>query len=162
MRSKRSAALALGLAAAVLAALVASSVGTASRAALTKAAIVTDTAGLNDRSFNHLANLGLQKAKKDLKVQGRAYVSKTSQDYLPNFVAVGNGLGSGYLGPKYAPLIVRDLARGLPDLAPAAGVSDIDDRASLVEELDQAFLTDYAAAAKKAHLTGFQRALLGS
>ena len=87
MRSKRSAALALALAAAVLAALVASSVGTASRAALTKAAIVTDTAGLNDRSFNHLANLGRLKAQKDLKVQSRAFISKSSQDYLPNMVA---------------------------------------------------------------------------
>jgi len=87
VRSKRSAALALALAAAVLAALVASSVGTASRAALTKAAIVTDTAGLNDRSFNHLANLGRLKAQKDLKVQSRAFISKSSQDYLPNMVA---------------------------------------------------------------------------
>ena len=90
MTSKRSAAVALALAATVLAALAAVSVGSAAPAkpaALTKAAIVTDTAGLNDRSFNHLANLGLQKAKKDLKVQGRAYISKTSQDYLPNFVA---------------------------------------------------------------------------
>ncbi len=91
MRSKRSAALALALAAAVLAALVASSVGTASRAALTKAAIVTDTAGLNDRSFNHLANLGRLKAQKDLKIQSRAFISKSSQDYLPNMVAAAQG-----------------------------------------------------------------------
>jgi hypothetical protein len=78
---------------------------------------------------------------------------------LPNFVAVGNTLGSGYLGPKYAPLVVRDLSKGLPDLTPAPGVSDVASRASLVEELDQAFLTDYGAASTKAHLTGFQRAL---
>ncbi len=91
MRSKRSAALALALAAAVLTALVASSVGTASRAALTKAAIVTDTAGLNDRSFNHLANVGRLKAQKNLKVQSRAFISKSSQDYLPNMVAAAQG-----------------------------------------------------------------------
>ena len=78
---------------------------------------------------------------------------------LPNFVAVGNALGPGYLGPKYAPLVVRDLSKGLPDLAPAPGVSDLASRASLVEELDQAFLGDRAAASTRAHLTGFQRAL---
>ena len=64
---------------------------------------------------------------------------------MPNFVAVGNAPSSGYLGPKFAPLIVRDLGKSLPDLTPAPGVGDIDDRASLVEELDRAFLNDYAA-----------------
>jgi hypothetical protein len=78
---------------------------------------------------------------------------------LPNFVSVGNTLGSGYLGPKYAPLVVRDMSKGLPDLAPAPGVRDVGDRASLVEELDRAFMTDYGAPSTKAHLTGFQRAL---
>jgi uncharacterized protein (DUF1501 family) len=78
---------------------------------------------------------------------------------LPNFVAVGNALGSGYLGPKYAPLIVRDLSRGLPDLKPATGTGGTAPRASLVEELDQAFMTDYGATSTKAHLTGFKRAM---
>ncbi len=78
---------------------------------------------------------------------------------LPNFVAVGNALGSGYLGPKFAPLIVRDLSRGLPDLKPASGPADVAPRASLVEELDQAFMTDYGAGSTRAHLTGFKRAV---
>jgi hypothetical protein len=78
---------------------------------------------------------------------------------LPNFVGVGNAPGSGYLGPKFAPLIVRDLSKGLPDLKPPAGASAIADRASLVEELDEAFMTDYGAGSTRAHLTGFKRAL---
>jgi uncharacterized protein (DUF1501 family) len=78
---------------------------------------------------------------------------------LPNFVAVGNAPGAGYLGPKFAPLVVRDLSKGLPDLAPPPGVTDLGDRASLVEELDRAFMTDYGAASTRAHLTGFQRAV---
>jgi hypothetical protein len=78
---------------------------------------------------------------------------------LPNFVAVGNSLGSGYLGPKYAPLIVRDLSRGLPDLKPLGGTGGTAGRASLVEELDQAFMNDYGATSTKAHLTGFKRAM---
>jgi uncharacterized protein (DUF1501 family) len=77
---------------------------------------------------------------------------------LPNFVAVGNAPGSGYLGPKYAPLIVRDLTRGLPDLKSASN-ADVASRASLVEELDQAFMTDYGVGSTRAHLTGFKRAV---
>jgi uncharacterized protein (DUF1501 family) len=76
---------------------------------------------------------------------------------LPSFVAVGPTLGAGYLGPKYAPLVVGELGKSLPDLKP--GADDLDDRASLVEELDRAFLTDYGAASTKAHATGFARAL---
>jgi hypothetical protein len=78
---------------------------------------------------------------------------------LPNFVAVGGTQGPGYLGPKYAPLIVRDFGRGLPDLQPFAGVKDIDERASLVEELDKAFLNDYGVSSTRAHTTGLQRAV---
>jgi basic membrane protein A and related proteins len=58
-------------------------------AAIQKAAIITDTNGLADRSFNHLANLGRLKAQKDLKLQTRAFISATSSDYLPNHVAAG-------------------------------------------------------------------------
>jgi hypothetical protein len=77
---------------------------------------------------------------------------------LPNFVAVGGTLGPGYLGPRFAPLIVNDFERGLPDLRPVAG-ADIDARASLVEELDRAFLTDYQAPSTRAHQTYLQRAV---
>jgi basic membrane protein A and related proteins len=62
----------------------ASTAGTPSRSAAIKAAIVTDTAGLNDRSFNALANKGRLRAQKELKIQTRVYISKTSADYRPN------------------------------------------------------------------------------
>jgi basic membrane protein A and related proteins len=58
--------------------------GNTSRSATFKAAIVTDTAGLNDRSFNALANKGRLRAQKDLKIETRVYISKTSADYRPN------------------------------------------------------------------------------
>lgn len=76
---------------------------------------------------------------------------------LPNFVAVGNTMGPGYLGPRYAPLIVNDFDRGLPDLKPFTG--DVDERATLVEELDKAFLNDYQANSTRAHQASFQKAL---
>src|SRR5262249_1461029 len=78
---------------------------------------------------------------------------------LPNFVAVGNTLGPGYLGPKNAPLMVGDFERGLPDLKPFTDQSDIDSKASLVDELDKAFMTDYQAASIKTHHTRYHRAV---
>jgi basic membrane protein A and related proteins len=87
VRSRRSAAVALALASAVLAALAAGSVGTAAPQLTVKGAIITDTAGLNDKSFNFLANKGRLRAEKELNIQTRAFVSTTEADYLPNHVA---------------------------------------------------------------------------
>ena len=49
-----------------------------------KVGVVTDIGGLNDRSFNALANKGLQDAEKQLGVQGRVLISKSNADYIPN------------------------------------------------------------------------------
>ena len=49
-----------------------------------KIALVTDIGGLNDKSFNHLADLGLEKAKTDFKIQGDVVESKSGDDYVPN------------------------------------------------------------------------------
>ena len=40
-----------------------------------KVGLVTDIGGLNDRSFNQLANEGLERAKSELGVEGRALTS---------------------------------------------------------------------------------------
>jgi basic membrane protein A and related proteins len=49
-----------------------------------KAGVVTDIGGLNDRSFNFLANKGLEDAEGDLGVEGRVLISKSNGDYVPN------------------------------------------------------------------------------
>jgi len=49
-----------------------------------KVGLVTDIGGLNDRSFNALANKGLQDAEKQLGVTGRVLISKSNADYVPN------------------------------------------------------------------------------
>ena len=49
-----------------------------------KVGLVTDIGGLNDKSFNHLAYVGLQKAIADFGVQGDVTESKTGDDYVPN------------------------------------------------------------------------------
>src|SRR3954464_8292301 len=46
--------------------------------------LVTDIGGLNDRSFNQLANQGLEQAKSQLGIDGRGLVSKSNADYVPN------------------------------------------------------------------------------
>jgi basic membrane protein A len=57
---------------------------TATEATPFKVALVTDIGGLDDRSFNFLANKGLQDAKKRLGIQGRVYISGSNRDYAPN------------------------------------------------------------------------------
>jgi basic membrane protein A len=49
-----------------------------------KIGLVTDIGGLDDRSFNFLANKGLDRAKSDLGVEGRVVVSRSNADYVPN------------------------------------------------------------------------------
>jgi basic membrane protein A len=72
-----------------ISALTVASIGSAKPAAPAKlkVALVTDTGGLNDKSFNHLAYVGLQKAQKDLGISGRVFISKSSADYIPNLTA---------------------------------------------------------------------------
>lgn len=67
-----------------------------------KIGLVTDVGGLNDKSFNHLADVGLEKAKTDFKIQGDVVESKTGDDYIPNltnFASKGYDLviGVGFL-----------------------------------------------------------------
>jgi basic membrane protein A len=49
-----------------------------------KVGLVTDIGGLNDRSFNQLANEGLERAKSELGVDTKVLVSKSDADYIPN------------------------------------------------------------------------------
>ncbi len=59
-----------------------------------KVTLVTDIGGLDDRSFNFLANKGLQEAKKKLAIDGTVFISKSDRDYVPNLTrAARNGSG---------------------------------------------------------------------
>ncbi len=46
--------------------------------------LVTDIGGLNDRGFNHLSSVGLQRAESELGVEQRVYQAKSTQEYVPN------------------------------------------------------------------------------
>jgi basic membrane protein A and related proteins len=53
-----------------------------------KAGLVTDIGGLNDRSFNFLANKGLEDAEKELGIEGRVLISDSNGDYVPNLTTL--------------------------------------------------------------------------
>jgi basic membrane protein A and related proteins len=90
------------VAAVLLLAACGSSSSSSAPAKVFKIGLVTDIGGLNDKSFNHLADLGLQKAITDFKVQGDVIESKSGDDYIPNltnFASKGYDLviGVGFL-----------------------------------------------------------------
>jgi basic membrane protein A len=67
-----------------------------------KIGLVTDIGGLNDRSFNHLAFLGLQRAKAKLSVDTRVLTSSSGSDYIPNLATLAQQnydliIGVGFL-----------------------------------------------------------------
>ncbi len=52
-----------------------------------KIGLVTDIGQLNDRGFNHLAFVGLQRAQTELGVSGRVVQSNSAADYIPNLTS---------------------------------------------------------------------------
>jgi basic membrane protein A and related proteins len=78
------------------------SASSAPRGKKIKVGLVTDIGGLNDRSFNQLANEGLQRAVKELGVDGRVLISKQNSDYIPNLTTLAQQkydliIGNGFL-----------------------------------------------------------------
>src|SRR5919201_4542057 len=64
-----------------------------------KFGLVTDIGGLNDKGFNHLSYVGLQRAQKQLTtaggVKGRVFITNSANDRKPNLqtaAQTGNGL----------------------------------------------------------------------
>jgi basic membrane protein A len=53
-----------------------------------KAGVVTDIGGLNDRSFNALANKGRKDAQADLGAETRVLISDSNADYVPNLTTL--------------------------------------------------------------------------
>lgn len=57
-----------------------------------RVAMITDTGGINDQSFNALAWQGLQRAQEELGIEIKYFESKTEADYSPNLeTAVDEG-----------------------------------------------------------------------
>src|SRR5215218_2260296 len=81
-----------------------------------KVGLVTDIGGLNDRSFNQLANEGLERAKKELGVEGRVLTSSKNSDYVPNLSSLAQQkydivIGVGFLMAE----AMETVAKKFPD-----------------------------------------------
>ncbi len=64
--------------------------------------LVTDIGGLDDRSFNFLANMGLERSQEQLGVDGRVLISRSEADYVPNLTTLARDdydliIGVGFL-----------------------------------------------------------------
>jgi basic membrane protein A len=56
-----------------------------------KVCLITDKGGLNDKSFNHLADVGFEKAKSQLGITGTVEESHSANDYAPNLQLCATG-----------------------------------------------------------------------
>jgi len=71
----------------ISAAFLATGSGQATPNQTVRVALVADTGSLNDKGFNTLAVQGLEKAEKELGIQGRVYPTATAADRTPNLQA---------------------------------------------------------------------------
>ena len=116
-----------------------------------KIGLVTDIGGLNDRSFNHLAYLGLQNAEHQLGVQGEVLQSNSDSDYVPNLqTAAAHGdnlvIAVGFLMES----AVEKVAKAFPntnfaiiDSGPAKPIPNL--KSLLFHEQDGGYIAGYLA-----------------
>jgi basic membrane protein A len=79
--------------------------------------LVTDIGGLDDRSFNFLANEGLTRAEEELGVEGRVVISRANSDYVPNLSSLAQQdydlvIGVGFLMAE----AIETVANRFPDV----------------------------------------------
>ena len=79
---------------------------------------------------------------------------------VPNFVSIGNRTyGSGFLGPKYQPLIITSPSRGVEDLKTTVTEKQFSTRLDLLQEMETAFRGEYKADVIADHKTTYERAV---
>ena len=128
-----------------------------------KVGLSTDTGGLNDRSFNHLAYIGLQKAAGELGVQTRVVEATAPSDYIPNLSALAKQHYDLVIGVGFTEIdALKAVAKQFPNTHFAiVDVSNADEgglknvEGLLFREQEAGYLAGYAAglAAKQRHGT---------
>lgn len=79
---------------------------------------------------------------------------------VPSFVTIGGrSFGSGFLGPKYQPLLVTDPARGVEDMKALVSDSQFNNRLGLLEQMEKGFSQEYQAGTITDHKTTYERAV---
>jgi len=118
-----------------------------------KVGLSTDIGGLNDRSFNHLAYVGLQKAQQDLGVQTRVVQSASPADYIPNLSKLAEEGYNLVIGVGYTEIdALKAVAKQFPKTHFAiVDVSNADEgglknvQGLLFREQEAGYLAGYAA-----------------
>jgi basic membrane protein A len=118
-----------------------------------KVGLSTDTGGLNDRSFNHLAYVGLQRAAGELGVQTRVVTSKSPSDYIPNLTALAKQGYDLIIGVGFTEIdALKTVAKAFPKTHFAiVDVSNADEgnlknvEGLLFKEQEAGYLAGYAA-----------------
>ncbi|HET7449271.1 MAG TPA: BMP family ABC transporter substrate-binding protein [Gaiellaceae bacterium] len=118
-----------------------------------KVGLSTDIGGLNDRSFNHLAYVGLQRAGKELGVQTRVVQSNSPAEYIPNLSALARQGYDLVIGVGFTEIdAVKAVAKQFPkthfaivDVANAdeGGLKNVE--GLLFKEQEAGYLAGYAA-----------------
>ena len=135
-----------------------------------KVGLVTDIGGLDDRSFNFLANQGLERAKQELGVEGRVVISRANADYVPNLSSLAQQdydlvIGVGFLMAE----AVATVATRFPDVNFAIidfAQADLERapknvRGLLFKEQEAGYLAGYLAGLMNAQESG-SRQVIGS
>jgi basic membrane protein A len=118
-----------------------------------KVGLSTDIGGLNDRSFNHLAYLGLQRAGKELGVETRVVQSNSPAEYIPNLSALARQGYNLVIGVGFTEIdAMKAVAKQFPkthfaivDVANAdeGGLKNVE--GLLFKEQEAGYLAGYAA-----------------
>jgi basic membrane protein A and related proteins len=118
-----------------------------------KVGLSTDIGGLNDRSFNHLAYVGLQRAQRELGVQTRVVQSQSPADYIPNLTALARQGYNLVIGVGFTEIqAMQAVAKQFPNTHFAiVDVSNADEgglknvQGLLFKEQEAGYLAGYAA-----------------
>lgn len=118
-----------------------------------KVGLSTDTGGLNDRSFNHLAYVGLLRAQNQLGVQTRVVESNSAADYIPNLSALAKQKYNLVIGVGFTEIqAMETVAKQFPNTHFAiVDVSNADEghlknvEGLLFKEQEAGYLAGYAA-----------------
>ena len=118
-----------------------------------KVGLITDIGGLNDRGFNHLAYVGLQKAGRDLGVKTRVVQSASPSEYIPNLSALARQGYNLVIGVGFTEIAaMKAVAKSFPKTQFAiVDVSNADEgnapnvEGLLFKEQEVGYLAGYAA-----------------
>ncbi len=118
-----------------------------------KVGLITDIGGLNDRGFNHLAYVGLQKAAGDLGIKTRVVQSASPSEYVPNLSALARQGYNLVIGVGFTEIAaMKAVAKSFPKTKFAiVDVSNADEgnapnvEGLLFKEQEVGYLAGYAA-----------------